>query len=168
MICYIGVGSNLGDRLQHLRDAVALLKENKEIAARKFSPIYESEPMGGLAGQGDYLNGVLEVATDLKPRDLFLLLKNIETRLGRKNNQPRWSSREIDLDLLACDDVIIQERDFEIPHPHLHQRVFVLRPLSDVSLAWRHPILNRNAAEMLAVLTPKGRCQKIEETLSFG
>ncbi len=166
MIYYIGVGSNLGDRLQHLRNAIVLLKETKGIAIRKISPIYESEPMAGPAGQRDYLNGVLEVATELKPQELFLHLKHIETRLGRKGCQSRWSSREIDLDILACDDVIIKERDLEVPHPLLHQRVFVLKPLLDVSHIWRHPILKMDAAAMLAVLSPKGRCQKIEETLS--
>ncbi|MFH0877924.1 MAG: 2-amino-4-hydroxy-6-hydroxymethyldihydropteridine diphosphokinase [Candidatus Omnitrophota bacterium] len=167
MISYIGLGSNLGDRLQHLKDVLVLLKENHKIAIRKISPVYESEPLAGGDEQGDYLNAVLELGTDLEPRELLLVLKEIEERLGRKKDKTRWSSREIDLDLLACDDIVVREPDCEIPHPRLHKRAFVLRPLADVSPTWQHPVSNKKVSVLLDGLTAKGRCRKIEETISL-
>lgn len=165
MVCYIGVGSNLGNKLQNIKDAVGCLKEVKGISVNRSSAIYETQAEGGPEGQGDYFNLVLEIDSKLKPCVLLQHLKEIEKKVGRQVRRKRWSSREIDLDILSCDDIVLRGEKLEIPHPLMHERFFVLKPLSDLVPLWRHPIFDLDVMTMLERLKWEGRWKKIEETL---
>ena len=164
MLCYIGVGSNLGNRLKNIKEAILYLKQVKGVTIKRFSPIYETEPWGLAKGQREYFNLVLEIACELKPQDLFSSLKDIEKKIGRKPRKIRWSAREIDLDILFCDGLIIKDKNLEIPHPLLQERFFVLKPLSDLVPHLRHPLFGCEVNAMLASLKESGRWRKIEWT----
>ncbi len=127
---YLGIGSNLKNRRENIRKALALLKDNK-IRLRKLSRIIETDPVGG-PKQGKFLNAVLEADTNLRPRKLLDTLKNIEKQLGRKKTV-RFGPRTIDLDILLYDRAIINSKELIVPHPRMNERDFVLRPLREIA-----------------------------------
>ena len=137
----MGLGSNVGDREANLRRAIELLREHPRIRVEEISPIYETDPVG-LEDQPRFLNCAVRIKTDLDPRGLLTALKEIERRVGRRP-RGRWGPREIDLDILFYGDLILVEDDLIIPHPRAHERLFVLRPLSDIAPDLIHPALNR-------------------------
>ena len=124
---FIGIGSNLGDRWARLREAVAALPGVVAV-----SPVYETEPLGGPAGQGPYLNAVVELDTDLSPRDLLALAHRLETAAGRRRAEFH-GPRTLDVDVLLVGDMVVDEPDLVVPHPRMHERRFVLRPLADLA-----------------------------------
>ncbi|GAC1370232.1 MAG: 2-amino-4-hydroxy-6-hydroxymethyldihydropteridine diphosphokinase [Actinomycetota bacterium] len=126
---FVGLGSNLGDRLGYLRSAVAAL-EAHGLAPVALSSLYESDPVG--PPQPDYLNAVAEVSTPLPARELLETLRAIEVELGRQHTE-RWGPREIDLDLLLFGEEEIEEPGFRVPHPELTKRSFVLVPLLEIA-----------------------------------
>jgi 2-amino-4-hydroxy-6-hydroxymethyldihydropteridine diphosphokinase len=126
---YIGLGSNLGDRLENLIRAVRLLEE-RGMAVRRSSRVYETEPVGGLQ-QPDYLNAVVEVDAQGSARDLLDACLRIEDDMGRVRDE-RWGPRVIDLDVLTFGDEEIDEPDLQVPHPRMHERGFVLIPLLEL------------------------------------
>lgn len=128
--CYIGLGSNLGDRRQNIKQALSSLKKTKSISVSKVSKVYQTLPIGG-PKQGKYLNAAVKLKTSLGPHKLLRLLKRIEKDLGRTKSV-RWGARVIDLDILLYEDQIIQQKDLKIPHPRMFEREFVLKPLSEV------------------------------------
>jgi len=130
MLCYIGIGSNLGDRHKNIRDAIEELRKTKGIEVKKISHIYETEPVGG-PEQPRYLNGAIGIETDLEPRQLLFATQHIENQLGRKRTE-KDGSRTIDLDILTYGDIKIDEPDLKIPHPRMNEREFVLKPLRDI------------------------------------
>ncbi|MBL7068948.1 MAG: 2-amino-4-hydroxy-6-hydroxymethyldihydropteridine diphosphokinase [Candidatus Omnitrophica bacterium] len=127
---YIGIGSNLGDRRQYIKDAIRMLRESPDIKIDKASPLYETDPAGG-PPQGRFLNGVLRLKTDLSPRQLLKRLNEIEDSLGRERTV-KDGPRTIDLDILTYGDLHIEEEDLVIPHPRMERRDFVKRPLNDI------------------------------------
>jgi len=127
---YIGIGSNLGDRRQYIKDAISMLGETPEVKIDKVSPLYETEPVGG-PPQGRFLNGVLSLKTGLSPRQLLKRLNEIEDSLGRERTVKN-GPRTIDLDILTYGDLHIEEKDLMIPHPRMKERDFVMRPLNDI------------------------------------
>ncbi len=149
VMAYLGLGSNLGDRRGHLERALAALGREDGVRVLRISPLYETAPVGGPAGQGPYLNAVAEVETDLGPRELLATLLGIEQSLGRVR-QERDGPRTIDLDLLFHGDRVLDEPDLVVPHPRLHQRLFVLRPLADLAPGLLHPVERRTVADLLA------------------
>ncbi|HYZ11957.1 MAG TPA: 2-amino-4-hydroxy-6-hydroxymethyldihydropteridine diphosphokinase [Actinomycetota bacterium] len=128
-IAYLGLGSNLGDRLEHLRRAVGLLRE-RGVRVLRSSRVYETEPVGG-PDQPDYLNAVLEVDTDGTARELLEVCLAAEAALGRERAE-RWGPRVIDVDLLTFDQETIYQPDLQVPHPRMHERAFVLIPLLEL------------------------------------
>ena len=130
MICYIGVGSNLGERDRNIEKAIDELGKIQGIEVKKVSKIYETEPVGDV-NQPEYLNGVLEIETLLGPIDLLRAVQDIENKLGRKRTV-RWGPRVIDLDILTYGNEVIDEPDLKIPHPLMNERKFVQKPLKDV------------------------------------
>jgi 2-amino-4-hydroxy-6-hydroxymethyldihydropteridine diphosphokinase len=126
---HLGLGSNLGDRLENLRRAVEAL-EGRGVRLVRSSRVYETEPVGG-PPQPEYLNAVVEVATELEPRDLLRVCLELETELGRIRGE-RWGPRTIDIDLLTYGEREIGESDLEVPHPRMHERAFVLVPLLEL------------------------------------
>jgi len=126
---YIGLGSNVGDRLEYLRRALGVL-EAKGIRIVGVSSVYETDPVG--PPQPDYLNAVAEVSTALAPADVVRVLKEAETEAGRVQRE-HWGPREIDLDLLLYGDEAIDEEGVTVPHPELTHRAFVLVPLIEIA-----------------------------------
>lgn len=128
---FLGLGANLGDRLANLQRAVDLLAEAPGLTAVRSSRVYETEPVGGPT-QGDYLNAVVEIRTDLPPHDLLRACLDVEARMGRVRAQ-RWGPRPIDVDVLTYGDRTIDEPDLVVPHPRMHERGFVLVPLAELA-----------------------------------
>ncbi|HLB62975.1 MAG TPA: 2-amino-4-hydroxy-6-hydroxymethyldihydropteridine diphosphokinase [Actinomycetota bacterium] len=127
---FLGLGSNVGDRLTNLQRAVDLLAGRVDIDIRRSSRVYETDPVGGSA-QPDYLNAVVEVETTLSPRELLEACLEVEVELGRTREE-RWGPRTIDVDVLTYDGDRVDEPDLTIPHPRMHERAFVLVPLLEL------------------------------------
>lgn len=146
---YISLGSNKGDRLKHLQDAVDLIfKEIGKITI--ISRVYNT-PALGFAGD-DFLNACILFETDLSAPTLMKDLLKIEKTLGRtRTNSQIYEARTIDLDILLFDDDIINTKTLKIPHPELHKRKFVLQPLNDIAPKQVHPKLNKTTTELLEV-----------------
>ena len=128
-IVYIGVGSNLGDRLENIRTAFELL-ERSFIHIIKTSSIIETDPVGGPA-QGKFLNCVIKTETILSPEELLRTLHEIEQKLGRTREEVN-GPRTIDLDILLYDDLVRSAPELTIPHPRMLERSFVLEPLKEI------------------------------------
>jgi 2-amino-4-hydroxy-6-hydroxymethyldihydropteridine diphosphokinase len=126
---YLGLGSNLGDRLANLGRAVRLLQERGVDVVRS-SRVYETEPVGG-PSQPDYLNAVIEARTESSARELLRSALAVEEEMGRIRTE-RWGPRVIDVDVLTYGDEHIDETDLTVPHPRMHERAFVLIPLLEL------------------------------------
>jgi 2-amino-4-hydroxy-6-hydroxymethyldihydropteridine diphosphokinase len=124
---FLGLGSNLGDRWQYLRDGVAALPDVVAI-----SPVYETDPVGGPAGQGPYLNFVVELDTARSPRELLAAAQAAEAAAHRVRRE-RWGPRPLDVDVLLVGDQVVNDPDLVIPHPRMWERAFVLVPLADLA-----------------------------------
>lgn len=136
---YLAFGGNLGERVENLRRAVALLAP--EVTVQAVSPLYETAP-AYVADQPRFVNGALRAETALPPRDLLRKLKAIEHEVGRRPGL-RHGPRVVDLDILLYDDQVVAEADLEIPHVRIAERLFVLRPLADLAPDLVHPVLKR-------------------------
>jgi len=141
---YVGLGSNLGDKEGNIRQALARLGERSEIV--RVSPLYQTDPVG-YCQQDWFLNGVAHAKTALDPRSVLRLLQSIEASLGRAQTVPN-GPRTIDLDLLLYDDLVVGEPGLTVPHPRLHERLFVLAPLSELCPRMVHPLLRRTVEEL--------------------
>ena len=144
---YIGMGSNVGEREAHLRAAVEALRNTIGLRVLAVSRFYETAPLGGPPGQGDYLNAVCAVAGARTARELLERLLAIEAGRGRARRE-RWGPRTLDLDLLLFGDAVIDEPGLNVPHPCLHERAFVIEPLAAIAPDARHPLLNKTAATL--------------------
>jgi 2-amino-4-hydroxy-6-hydroxymethyldihydropteridine diphosphokinase len=151
-IIYIALGTNLGDRLANLRAAVESLPP--EVIVKEKSHIYETPPWG-YEEQPAFLNMVVKAETGLEPEPLLEYLKQLEVELGREQNF-RWGPRLIDLDILFYDDLVLDSPPLVIPHPRLHERVFVLVPLMDVAPDFVHPLIGRKIRNIQAELDKEG------------
>jgi 2-amino-4-hydroxy-6-hydroxymethyldihydropteridine diphosphokinase len=159
----VALGSNLGDRMANLdaaRKAVMNLVRDRTDSPRRAgagppfvaSPIYESEPIGCEPGAGKFLNAVVEFEYEGEPIDLLEQLIRIEESLGRKCDHARNISRTIDIDLLYCGDLKVENERLQLPHPRLHLRKFVLAPLADIRPDLILPNQTKNVRELLAQL----------------
>ncbi|MFZ3244082.1 MAG: 2-amino-4-hydroxy-6-hydroxymethyldihydropteridine diphosphokinase [Candidatus Acidiferrales bacterium] len=144
---YISLGSNVGDREQQIASAIQSLGARGVRIIRQ-SSIYSTEPVD-VATQAWFLNCVLEVETDLMPRQLLRTFQEIENELGRKHTVRR-GPRVIDLDILLYGSSVIRTQELEVPHPRMSQRRFVLVPLAEIAPALRHPVENKSVEELLA------------------
>ncbi len=146
-IAYIGIGSNLGDKLSQCERAVSeILKvNNHKVLAR--SSLFKAQPVG-YTPQDWFVNGVLKIETDLDPPELLRTLKTIESKLGRTETF-RWGPRAIDLDILFFDDIEIDTEELQIPHPQIQNRQFVLIPLAEIDRSLVHPVLKKTIQQLL-------------------
>jgi len=131
MFCYIGLGSNLGDRALNIQLAIEKIKQIQNTKITKISSIIETLPVGGPA-QGKFLNAAIEIQTNMSPPELLKNLQTIESELGRLRTVKN-GPRTIDLDILFCEDLQIREKDLIVPHPRIKEREFVLAPLREIA-----------------------------------
>lgn len=146
----LGLGSNLGDRLENLQNAIDTLLSTDEIMGVAVSPVYETEPVGGPADQPKYLNAVLLVDTTLTARSLLERAQAVEEVYGR-NRDEHWGPRTLDVDVLVVGNRIEDDGTVVVPHPRLHERAFVLAPWADVEPDAQVPGLGRVADLLDAV-----------------
>ena len=139
---YIGIGANLGDREKTLQKATGILNAKPKIAVVAASAVYETAPIG-VTDQPYFLNAVLQVHTSLSARSLLNCLLAIERKFDRIR-ETRWGPRTLDLDILLYGDAIINQPGLQVPHPHLHERAFVLVPLCDLKPDLKHPVLGQS------------------------
>ena len=146
---YIGLGSNLGERAQFLQQAIdAIFSQIGHVSL--MSSVYET-PALGFEGPA-FLNACCKIKTHLSAEDLLKELKRIETQMGReKVTTPGYASRVMDLDLLIYGEEHVNSKDLQVPHPRLHERIFVLQPLSEIAQGWIHPVLKSNVKDLLSV-----------------
>ena len=135
---YLGIGSNLGERLGYLQLAVDELAGADGVTVVGVSPVYETAPVGGPA-QPDYLNAVVAVDTTLTPHELLRVAHGIEAEAERVRTV-RWGPRTLDVDVLLVGDERVDDPDLVIPHPRMAERAFVVVPLADLDPAWRSRI----------------------------
>lgn len=131
MRCFLGLGSNLGDRDATLRSAVAALARDGSVDVLRSSSVYETDPVGG-PEQPSYRNAVIEVETDLAPLELLDLCQAVEAEHGRVRLE-RWGPRTLDIDVLSCGDLVVEEERLTVPHPRMSERAFVLVPLAELT-----------------------------------
>lgn len=149
---YIALGTNLGDRLANLREAIESMPPDVKVVDE--SHIYETPPWG-YEDQPAFLNMAVKAETGMQPESLLRYLKQLEIELGREQNF-RWGPRLIDLDILFYDDRIIDSPPLVIPHPRLHERAFVLVPLADVAPEHVHPLLGKSIRDLLREIDTQG------------
>ncbi|MBQ3446519.1 MAG: 2-amino-4-hydroxy-6-hydroxymethyldihydropteridine diphosphokinase [Synergistaceae bacterium] len=151
MNIYFGLGSNLGSRLQNLRDAVRRLATFGHVSAK--SDVFSTEPWGGVP-QPDYLNACVKISCehDIAPSEILARVKQYEREIGRVESV-RWGARKIDIDILLVDGVILDSPDLVIPHARIPERLFVLVPLSEIIPEnWQHPVNGKSIREMMSEL----------------
>ena len=146
-LVYIGFGSNIGNRLKHIQNAIHALSKTEGIVLQKTSSVYKTDPVGYEA-QAQFLNGAASIQTSLSPLSLLHTLKDIETVIGRQH-RIHWGPREIDLDLLIYGDLCLQTEKLVVPHPEMHLRRFVLVPLGEIALNLVHPVFQESIQTLL-------------------
>lgn len=149
---YLSLGTNLGDRAANLKQAAASL--TPQMMVREKSELYETPPWG-YTEQEPFLNQAVKAVTYLEPEPLLKHLKRLEVALGREPTF-RYGPRLIDIDILFYDDLVLESSSLVIPHPHVHERGFVLMPLMDIAPDLVHPVSGRTVREMIALCSTEG------------
>jgi len=144
----IALGANLGDRQGNLQRAIAMLDRPPAQRVVAHSRWFSTAPIGGPAGQGEFVNAAARVETVLSPGELLTQLRDIETELGRQRRE-RWAARCVDLDLLLFDDLVLRTPELELPHPRMAFRRFVLEPAADVAADLVHPLIGWTIGRLL-------------------
>ncbi len=146
---YLSLGTNLGEREINLSRAEVLISQRIGQVLLSSSN-YQTKPVD-FVSQNDFINKVILVQTNLSPLNILEATKKIECLLGRqkKSHNGFYSDRTIDIDILYIDNEIIDLPDIQIPHPRLHERLFVLEPLNEIAPSFRHPILQKSTSEMI-------------------
>ncbi len=157
---YISVGSNLGYKLENCRKAIAVLTNSRNCRLIDQSRIYQTEPVD-YRDQDWFVNYVVKIKTLLDPFALLKTLKGIEREAGRKTNTVRFGPRVIDLDIILYDRMVVNTKQLEIPHPRMHKRHFVLKPICDIDPDIIHPVFQRTMQSLLDTLDVDG--QRITE-----
>jgi 2-amino-4-hydroxy-6-hydroxymethyldihydropteridine diphosphokinase len=151
----LGLGSNLGNRVQTIQQALALLSTHPGIEVLDTSRLYQTQPIDMADAKADwFINAAVLIDTELSPQALLQTCLAIERQLGRQRTPQSsgitggYASRTLDIDLLFYDNAVIRETNLDIPHPRLHERAFILAPLADIAPDWLHPTLNKTVTEL--------------------
>ena len=158
---YFGLGSNVGDRLRFLADAVRALERTPSLRVVKVSGVYRTEPVG-IKDQADFLNAAVWVQTSLSLHELRFLVKSIEKQLGRLE-RTRWGPREIDIDILMSARATINEQSLTVPHTEMNNRRFVLQPLAEIAPDAVHPVVHKKIAVLLQECVDTNAVERSEE-----
>ena len=161
IVCYIGIGSNLGNTLQNCKYAIESLSQINGINPTRTSSFYKTEPVG-IEKQNYFINAVVEITTTLSARDLLPALRKIERDMGRKR-ETKGGPRIIDLDLLFYGQDVIRETDLVVPHPEIHKRRFVLEPLCEIASYFIHPVFGVSIRGLKDRLTDTKIVEMIKE-----
>jgi 2-amino-4-hydroxy-6-hydroxymethyldihydropteridine diphosphokinase len=146
---YLSLGSNIGDRYSYIKDTIAKIKSRKRIKVVKCSSIYETEPWG-IKEQGEFLNCVIKIKTEIPPVELISEMKETEAEIGRVK-KTHWGEREIDIDVLFYDDLIYSDEEISIPHMEVQNRRFVLVPMCEIAPEYIHPAFDKDMIELLEI-----------------
>lgn len=160
---YLGLGSNVGDRLSNIKKALRMLESQVDV--QSVSSVYETEPWG-LKDQPWFLNVVCAAETEMAPEELLGFLKDVEQRMGRQETV-RYGPRRIDIDILLYNAHVIRRPELTIPHPRLAERAFVLVPLAEIAPSLEHPETGRTVKEMLAGLHDAEAVRKTSQSLDW-
>ena len=144
---YIALGSNIGDREKNLNSAIEMLKQKDGVEVTAVSSYINTAPVG-YTDQPDFLNAVVEATTTLSPQELLLVCSDIEKDLKRERII-HWGPRTIDLDVLLYDDLVLNDPNLIIPHPRMHEREFVLKPLKEIAPKAFHPVLGKTIEDII-------------------
>ncbi len=158
-IAYIGIGSNLGDKVDYCEKAISKILNVKKHRLLAKSSFFKTAPVGYLS-QDWFVNAVIKIETELGPLELLRTLKTIEAQLGRTETI-RWGPRTIDLDILFFDDIQIQTEELKVPHPLIQDRKFALIPLAEINRQLVHPVLKKTIQQLIEENTKDD--QKIEK-----
>jgi 2-amino-4-hydroxy-6-hydroxymethyldihydropteridine diphosphokinase len=153
---YISVGSNLGRKLDNCRKAIRTLTSCDKCRLIDQSLVYQTEPVD-FKDQDWFVNYAVKIETTLDPFSLLDALKTIERDSGRTNDTVRFGPRVIDLDIILYDAMVVNTPKLEIPHPRMHKRRFVLKPICDIDPDIIHPVYHRSVQSLLENLDPKGQ-----------
>jgi len=154
---YLGLGSNVGDRESELRGAVEDLRAHG-VEVEAVSSLYETEPVGEVLDQPDFLNGAIRIRTSLEPEELLDVCKTIEAEHGRASGGPRHGPRPVDIDLLLLGDIEMSTDRLTLPHPEVTSRRFVMMPLLELDPELRLP----DGTELRSALADLGPGQRVE------
>lgn len=149
---YLGLGSNVGEREEFLRAAINTL--SAKITNTTISSFYATAPWGK-TDQAEFLNLCIFGETNLKPEELLKFIKQLEVSLGRAHSE-KWGPREIDIDILFYDDLVVNTSQLEIPHPFLAERAFVLIPLAEIAPNLKHPVFKKTISELAKAVDSNG------------
>jgi 2-amino-4-hydroxy-6-hydroxymethyldihydropteridine diphosphokinase len=157
---YLCLGGNLGNCVETFKKALKLLEKGGAFVTET-SVVY-SGPAWGMENAPDFYNQAVRIKTALDPQELMNLVLSTEQSLGRtRNNAGAYESRSIDIDILFFNDLVLQEKNLEIPHPRLHLRRFVLEPLSEIAPNLIHPVLKKNITDLLELCPDKNSLQTV-------
>ena len=143
---YLGVGSNMGDRMEYINQAINAIEAQDDTRVVHVSSLIETKPYGGVV-QDDFLNGCIAIDTLKEPEELLDFLMDVEAQAGRVRTI-HWGPRTLDLDILMYDDLVMNERRLTIPHKEMHKRLFVLEPLEEIAPYLMHPLLGQTITQL--------------------
>ncbi len=147
-LVFLSLGSNKGDRLSQIQQAVNFLTADNSIKLVASSAFYETEPWGNKK-QCWFVNAVIAIRTELQPVELLRICQSIEAKLGRDRAlEEKWGERAIDIDILFYDNLVLSNEILEIPHKYVHERAFALVPMLEIAPNYMHPVLNKSILDL--------------------
>jgi 2-amino-4-hydroxy-6-hydroxymethyldihydropteridine diphosphokinase len=155
-VAYISVGSNIGDKFENCRRGVDALLSSPDVHLTARSRVYRTEPVD-FSDQDWFINYVIRIGTPLDPLDLLERLQRVQREAGRVDSGVRFGPRVLDLDILLYDHLILADPRLSLPHPRMHQRRFVLKPLCDIDPTLVHPIIGKDVKTLLTELAEEGQ-----------